>query len=115
MTEEEFWDALEYRVSHELRLMDNPQLQCLWCDSFIAERYEPAIAEPCITGRAWICRGSEQKEWTFKLVLPEQWDSAELIRWDTILPPDEKSWWISLDFRNRTLHLDPASAANSDL
>lgn len=115
MTEEEFWDALEYRVSHELRLMDNPQLQCLWCDGFIAERYETANAEPLIGGRTFICRGSEQKEWKFKLLLPERWDSAELIRWDTILPPDEMSGWISLDFRNRTLHLDPMSAAKAEL
>lgn len=115
MTETEFWDQLESRVTRELSHLDSPQLNRLWCDGFTATSYKLAARPPFISGRTLICKGSKQESWTFILLLPEPFSSIETIRWDSILPPQEMSRWVTLDLRHRTVQIDPSSASLTDM
>lgn len=115
MTETEFWDQLESRVTRELSDLDSPQLNRLWCDGFTATIYRLDAEQPFISGRTLICKGSKQESWEFILLLPESFSSIETIRWDSILPPQEMSRWVTLDLRNRTVRIDPSSASIADI
>jgi hypothetical protein len=114
MTEDEFWDQLESRVTRELNNLDNPQLNRLWCDGFVASTYKLDTEPPFISGKTLICRGSTVESWIFILLLPEPFSSMETIRWDTILPPQEMSCWVTLELQNRILRIDPSSASITD-
>src|SRR5437773_2418377 len=65
--EKDFWIAMEYRLCHEFDKADSmvSGLGGIWCDGFIPESYRISDEVPLIGGRAWICFGPDQYEWTF--------------------------------------------------
>jgi hypothetical protein len=110
VSEDDFWPALEYRVSREFGGIPDNQLRCLWCDGFIPSYYRLGEPDPRIEGRAWICRGSEQAEWEFTLFLPRPIGSREGIPWASLLPPENVTRWLALDRVGKRIQIEPAVA-----
>jgi hypothetical protein len=110
MDEACYWVSLEYRICREFGAMQNWDLRHYWCDGLIPERYHLLGSEPRITGRAWICYGQRQQEWTFTLYLPEPIDSQEEIDWASLLPPENVTRWLAFDQETRCIQVEPSAA-----
>ena len=110
MNEATYWASLEYRVGREFAGMLDGRLRCLWCDGFLPEQYLLDDNRPRITGRAWICKGSQQEEWEFTFLLPNPVGSLNEIDWASLLPPDNVTRWLSLDQTGMYIEIDPAAA-----
>ena len=108
MNETDFWVSLESRVCREFAGMPNKRLQNLWCDGFIPGEYVLNSPSPQITGRCWICNGSQQAEWEFALLLPKSVRSREDIGWATLLPPENVTCWMAFDERRQYIEIEPA-------
>ena len=109
MDEADYWANLEYRLCREFAGMSENYLRCLWCDGFIPEQYILHGALPRITGRAWICKGSEQDEWKFTLLLPHQVSSKEEIDWPSLLPPENVTRWLTVDSESKKIEIQPVA------
>jgi hypothetical protein len=110
MDERDFWPSLEYRVCREFAGMQDWTLRHLWCDGFIPERYVLGSSEPRITGRAWICHGTRQEEWKFTLFLPHSVATRQEIEWASLLPPENRTRWLSLARAGKHIEIDPTVA-----
>ncbi len=110
MDEADYWLSLEYRVSHEFAGMAENHLRFLWCDGFIPQQYLLDGPSPRITGRAWICNGSRQEEWDFTLFFNSTFGSAKDIEWQRILPPENVTRWLAVDFPGKRIEIEPESA-----
>ncbi len=110
MDEPSFWDHLEYRVSREFAGMREKHLQGMWCDGFVPVQYILDDPSPHIAGVAWICFGLKQEEWRFTLILPRAVNTPEEIDWAAILPPDNVTRWITLDPKEKQIHIEPSAA-----
>ena len=111
MDEKDFWLVLEFRLCHEFNGMREKHLRALWCDGFLPNWYRLDESPPCISGRTWICkRGYPDEEWDFKLLLPHPVASREEIDWAALLPPDNVTRWLSMDFVRKRLRIDPSVA-----
>jgi hypothetical protein len=110
MLERDYWLSLEYRICHEFAGMEDRNLRYLWCDGFIPARCLLDGPDPRITGRAWICNGQRQNEWTFCLFLPHPFRSLGEVDWASLLPPEDVTRWLALDPVGRRIQIDPAAA-----
>ena len=111
MDEKDFWVRLEFRVTEEFAGMTENHLRCLWCDGFLPNWYRLEESPPCISGRTWICeRGYPDQEWDFVLFLPHPVSSREEIEWAALLPPDNVTRWLSMDFGRKLIQIEPAAA-----
>jgi hypothetical protein len=113
LTEREYFGHLEMRVSRELAGMRQRELQSLWCDGLIAEAFE-IVGERCrMTGQVWMAFGQQrQQPWNFVVYLgPAR--SREEIDWAAMLPREDVTGWLSLDFQTKFMKVNPF-AADSD-
>jgi hypothetical protein len=110
MVEAGYWATLEYRVCRELAGMPDRQLQSLWCDGFIPDQYLLDDNKPRVIGRAWICKGRQQDEWEFTLILPRSVGSRDAIDWASLLPPENVTHWLYLDRKGKRIEIEPAAA-----
>jgi hypothetical protein len=110
MGEADYWVSLEYRICREFEGMRNWDLRHLWCDGVNPERYNLSGQQPRISGRAWICHGNRQAEWTFTLRLPCPVNSREEIDWQSLLPPENVTRWLALDQETRHIEIEPGVA-----
>jgi hypothetical protein len=110
VTEAEFWQRLEFRISHELTRAENRALRFLWCDGFVPEGFILEDPTPRIVGQAWIGDGSRQDRWEFTLFLDAATRARSQIPWSALLPPDETTGWLTVDVDARRIELSPSQA-----
>ena len=66
---------------------------------------------PKILGKVWMCEGTKnQTEWDFALLLPKQCTNREFIVWQSLLPKNDWTKWISFDEQLKYLEIQPAVA-----
>lgn len=108
MTENEYFDHLEYRVCRELAGMRDAALRDWWCDGLVADAFDVVGRRCRVTGRAWVGRDG-QECWQFALYLgPAR--PREQIDWAAVLPPEDVTGWLSMDFRTKFMKLNPLAA-----
>jgi hypothetical protein len=112
--EADYWVSLEWRVGSEFAGMPQNHLRFLWCDGFIPEQYLLDGPVPCITGRAWICNGSLQEEWSFTLFLNQAVGSPKDIEWERLLPPEGVTRWLAVDLTGKRVEVEPSAAVVPD-
>lgn len=110
MTEADFWKRLEFRLCHEFWGQRQRRYQYFWCDGLVPFQYQLSVPLPRITGRCWICNGHLQDEWEFALLLPKPCESRDEIDWQSLLPPQDRTRWMSIDEGRRFLEMEPAVA-----
>jgi hypothetical protein len=108
VTENDYWEQLEFRVSHQFASMENRALRFLWCDGFIPEEYFVSEASPRITGVAWIGNGSKQERWAFELVLTDPVARREDVKWGDLMPREDVTGWLSIELEARQLRMAPS-------
>jgi hypothetical protein len=111
VTESEFFDHLEMRVSRELEGMRQKELRALGCDGFIPEEFN-VVARRCrISGRVWLAFGSQSQEcWQFVVHLGGEHLCREEIEWSGLLPAGDVTGWLSLDFDTKFMKINPQGA-----
>ncbi len=110
MTESEFWTKLEYRLCAELAGLEDRRHRHFWCDGLIPLNYVLEGEAPRITGRAWICNGDQQAEWEFTLLLPHSHSSQHAIAWESLVPPDDLTGWMTFNEEAKEIEIDPREA-----
>lgn len=110
MDEFDYWKHLELRLCREFDGIDGFRQLRLWCDGFIPERHALDADPPVIRGTAWICQGEQQQKWRFTLLLGHPPADRLDINWAALLPPENVTRWIALDFENRYIEIDPGAA-----
>ncbi|HYE21458.1 MAG TPA: hypothetical protein VEA69_23625 [Tepidisphaeraceae bacterium] len=110
MTERDYFLRLEGRVSRELAGMRRRELQHLWCDGFIPEAFD-VVGERCrVTGRVWLTFGDGRQEcWNFVVYVGAA-RPREAVDWAVLVPAEDVTGWLSLDFETRFLKVDPLAA-----
>lgn len=109
MNEKDYWVALEFRLCEEMAGIPECKARGLWCDGFLPDEYRLEEGACSVLGRAWICHGSKQAQWDFRLKLPSGTRELDEIEWERLLPPSEVTRWISVDFDGCTIDLDPGT------
>ena len=111
MTESDFFLQLEGRITRECSGMRDPKLRRFWCDGFIPEEFEVVGKRSRITGRVWIDDGNgRQTCWNFALLLGDKALNREKIRWDEMLPGEDVTGWLFVDFHTKFMKVHPAAA-----
>lgn len=110
MDEADFWLHLEYRVCTELAGAREKELRAWWCDGFIVGMYESERGR--ITGRVWMGQGPRHQEpFEFTLQLTHAKEDREQVDWARLLPGDEITDWLSIDFDKKVLAMDPGRSS----
>lgn len=109
MTEDDYWPRLEYRVTREFAVMADAAFRSFWCDGFVPEQFRVSENAACITGVAWIGTGARQARWEFRLDLPGTVLSRTDVLWAELLPPDDRSGWLTIDVERRVIRIDPSA------
>ncbi len=106
--------------------MDDCALRHWWCDGFIPHCIDPE--RRCVIGNVWMVDGQKQQQWEFSLMLGENWRNEDVaphhpnplvtlayapleqadIDWAALLPAQNLTGWLSMDFKHKHLTLDPA-------
>ncbi len=109
MNEPDYWLHLAYRLCDEMRGIEECRRAGLWCDGILPDL---AQADPTrIHGEAWIFGGRNQETlWRFTLVLPQRTPPDAPIAWAELLPAEDVTGWLSLDFEAKRIGIDPAAA-----
>jgi hypothetical protein len=110
MTEDYFWEALEFRLCDEFAGLRQRDKRKFWCDGIHPVGYMLDGRSPRIIGRCWICQGQDQSEWKFVLLLPRRFASRDEIDWASLLPPDNMTRWLAFDEGRRYIEIEPAVA-----
>ncbi|MEM1355108.1 MAG: hypothetical protein AAGC44_00745 [Planctomycetota bacterium] len=113
MDEQDYWDSLEFRISREFAGTEKGKQESIWCDGLIPEHYLLGQLEPKITGVAWICHGPNQGAWQFVLYLIGEPKLASDIEWESQLPSDEVTEWLSYEPDERRIVIRLQSAAGT--
>ena len=108
MNEADFWVHLEFRLSAELEGMDDRTLRHWWCDGFNTLHLD--TERGCFIGTCWMVDGQKQQMWDFALYLGDEPCDRERINWAALLPDDELTGWVDLDFKRKIVTLRPANA-----
>lgn len=110
MTERDYFGELEMRVSRELAGMRQRELQWWWCDGFMADVFE-VVGQRCrVAGKVWMAFGQERQElWDFVVYLGSVRPREE-IDWATMLPGENVTGWLSLDFDTKLMKVNPVAA-----
>ena len=110
MNEADYWVSLEFRVTAELAGIEQCQKLSLWCDGVTPASYEFQPSGSRIRGTAWICPGSDQQEWQFTLTFDGGPTDRESVDWQALLPQDDVTHWLVLDFAKRHIEIEPRAA-----
>jgi hypothetical protein len=110
MTESEYFKHLELRVSRELSGMGQAELRGWWCDGFHVEKFVVTGKGCHVAGRVWIDGGGTQTLWNFVVLLGPGIVEREAVRWAELIPAENVTGWLSLDFENRFMKVKPSAA-----
>ena len=110
MTESDYFGFLEMRVSSGLAGMREPELRRLWCDGFIPEKFAQTTKGSHIAGRVYMAGGQDDPWWNFVVLLGSPPRSREAVRWEDLVPPLDRTGWLSLDFDQRFMKVKPLAA-----
>lgn len=111
LDERTYWLMLEFRLCGEFRGMPTKDLRRLWCDGIEPTDYLLDNPAPRITGRIWLGIGPKQQEhWWFTLLLPGRTLIRERIDWSGLLPPNNVTKWLAVDWEKRHIEIDPMAA-----
>jgi hypothetical protein len=109
VNEQEYWSALEFRVSGEFAGMPKKHRGALWCDGFAPGAYLVSDEQPRIEGEAWI--GYDNTTiWKITLFLNAPLRSRDDIDWDSLLPAAGMTRWLAIDERRQVLQIEPSAA-----
>ncbi len=109
MLESEFWAQLEIQICRELASLDDAR-RFLWCDGLVPDTFELSESPPYIEGAAWF-GNSGQENWRFRLLLPQGYALHKDIQWSSLLPEEDKTWWLTVRQEDRLLIIAPLDAA----
>ncbi len=85
--------------------MRQRELRGWWCDGFIPEKFV-ATGKGChIAGQVWIDNGSSQTLWNFVALLGPAAKSFDDVKWAELIPAENLTGWLSLDFENKFLKM----------
>ncbi|MDB5319250.1 MAG: hypothetical protein JWN40_881 [Phycisphaerales bacterium] len=111
MTESEYFGYLEMRISRELAGMARADLRGWWCDGFLVEKFV-ATGKGChVAGRVWMDGSGAQTLWNFVVLLGPFIVEREAVQWSGLLPAEDATGWLSLDFENRFMKIKPYAAS----
>ena len=114
MTETEYFDHLEMRVSRELADMRQRELSRWWCDGFLPEKFVVTRSGSHVGGRVWMDDGSgNQALWNFVLLLGPSTGGRGEVEWAELLPAEDATGWLFLDFERQFMKVK-LSAAYAD-
>jgi hypothetical protein len=120
MTETEYFDHLEMRVSRELEGMREVELRGWWCDGFLPEKFVVTRSGSHVAGRVWMDPGSRKSEgrckqtlWNFVLLLGPRPMERDEVPWSELLPADDATGWLFLDVERQFMKVK-LSAARPD-
>ena len=120
MTESNYFVHLEFRLCSELSGMGDKELRRFWCDGVVPLDFE--VVEDCarITGWAYLnyhCspRHRHRQEqlqgyWDFVLILGPGIRDRASVDWSKMLPASDVTGWLSLDFKNKLMTIEPLAA-----
>ena len=98
------------RICAEMSGIEECKAQGLWCDGILPDEYHLSESRCHVTGRTWICFGEQQNLWEFRLELPKGTRNLDSLDWSILLPSSEETKWLSVDFEECKIDLDPGAA-----
>jgi hypothetical protein len=111
VTETEYFDLLEGRVSSELARMRQRELRSWWCDGFLPEKFVVTRSGSHVAGRVWMDPGDgDQALWSFVLLLGPRPVDRDEVQWAELLPAADATGWLSLDFERQFMKIKPSAA-----
>jgi hypothetical protein len=111
VSEKEFFRHLEMRVCTELSGMRDDTLRGLWCDGFIPDDFSVVDDRCRVTGLVWIAYSRKTQEcWRFALLLGNETVVRDQVQWETMMPGENVTGWLSLDFKTKFMKIDPFSS-----
>lgn len=90
--------------------MRDNHIRHLWCDGFIPSQYLVEDRVPRITGLAWIGNMPNEEEWEFTLFLSHPIPSRSQVDWESLLPPENMTRWLSVDLAGKRIQIENAAA-----
>jgi hypothetical protein len=80
----------------------------MWCDGFIPETFEVLNGELLVLGHVWLgWDGKHQEKWGFSLHAGDKATNRAEIDWPGLLPGDDVTGWLSLDWVNHAVVVRP--------
>jgi hypothetical protein len=112
VTETEYFGNLEFRISRELAGMSDPKMRRAWCDGFMPDRKFVATDKGChIAGQVWMTDSvGSQSLWNFVVLLGPVVVPREEVEWSQVLPAENMTGWLSMDFENKFMKIKPRGA-----
>ncbi|HEV8290776.1 MAG TPA: hypothetical protein VGP94_02580 [Tepidisphaeraceae bacterium] len=108
MTEREFWDKLDVRVRREFAGLKQNPLCGISCDGFDPHTFWPHEAGAQIVGQMWFL--GIGGEWNFELIVRRRIEAWKEVKWDELLPAEDVTGWMWVDFEKKVLKIDPGAA-----
>jgi hypothetical protein len=115
MTEDEFWIELEFRICRELSGMSDAVLRLMCCDGIGGDfvrfpTYKTRGGQAYLYGTIYIGK-TGQTAMEFRMALPHNITSKDDIVWSKLMPPEDMTAWLSVDYSKRKLVMIDLSRA----
>jgi hypothetical protein len=132
VTESDYFIHLEFRLCGELSGMRDKEIRRHWCDGFLSWAFEVVDDIGRITGKVYLvydCSAHDRVKphrgrkswgkkssnyesgwWDFVLLLGSGIRDRNQVNWDKLLPGADVTGWLSLDFENKIVTIDPLAA-----
>jgi hypothetical protein len=85
--------------------MRQRELRGWWCDGFIPEKFVVTGKGCHVSGQVWIDNGRTQTLWNFVVLLGPSLKSFDGVDWAMLIPAEDVTGWLSLDFDNKFLKI----------
>ena len=109
MSEDEFWGALEYRICRELNGMKQQGLNGVWCDGIRGGVDHPECQPMRMSGTIYLGRDG-QTEKAFVMAVPAASIENDTVDWESLLPAEDLTAWLSVDLRGKRVAIDLSRA-----
>ncbi len=113
MTEKEYFLRLEWRIGREMAGMRDPSLRHYWCDGLVPDQFAVSGDKCRITGLAYFGE-SGQELWSFVVLLGSETTVREKVDWKSLLPGENMTGWLALDFEKKLIKVNPFRARADD-
>jgi hypothetical protein len=132
VSESEYFIHLEFRLCGELSGMRDEELRRHWCDGFVPWAFKVVDDIGRINGqvypahdcpahkrvkprrgrKSWDTKSRNHQSgwWDFVLLLGSGIRDRNQVNWDKLLPGADVTGWLSLDFENKIVTIDPLAA-----